>query len=224
MQDKKTKQINYPSCVYKISIKCDCVNTGLTFNNEPVKARFSLVVEFNQSNHQSRKEKAPEEIIVLLKNPSLATEKNSDRTINKVINDFYNTKYINVSKITFMNVFPFYITDSRKLSIFDNEMKNKEQNEKNKYEAILDRNLNKIKNIINNADVKPKIICAYGKGIGNKDNLKKIEDLLESYPSEKLNSFNSDESVPLHPQRLPIDPDKPIKEFKIKSKKDQAKK
>lgn len=222
MQDKNVKQINYPNCVSKID--CDCKYTDLNFNNEPVKARFSLVVEFKQSNHHSHKERAPEELIVLLKNPSRATEKNSDRTINKVINDLYNTEYINVSKITFINVFPFYITDSRKLSIFDNEMKNKEQNEKNKYEAILDKNLNKIKNIINNIDVKPKIICAYGKGIGNKDNLEKIEGLLEAYPSDKLKSFNTDKSVPLHPQRLPIDPDKPIKKFKIKSKKDQAKK
>ncbi|MEH7758201.1 DUF1643 domain-containing protein [Bacillus pumilus] len=224
MQYKKTKQINYPSCVYKDSIKCDCVNTGLTFNNEPVKARFSLVVEFKQSNHHSHKERAPEELIVLLKNPSRATEKNSDRTINKVINDLYNTKYINVSKITFINVFPFYITDSRKLSIFDNEMKNKELDEKKEYKDILDKNLNKIENIINNTDVKPKIICAYGKGIGNKDNLKKIEILLQAYPSDKLKSFNTDKSVPLHPQRLPIDPDKPIKKFIINCKKDQAKK
>ena len=58
MQDKNVKQINYPSCVSKID--CDCIYTDLNFNNEPVKARYSLVVEFNQLDYQSHKQIAPE--------------------------------------------------------------------------------------------------------------------------------------------------------------------
>ncbi|MCY7542403.1 DUF1643 domain-containing protein [Bacillus safensis] len=213
--------IQYPACIdrdednnYKIS--CDCKNTELSFNNEKVKVRYKLTVCYKEKPIND----GSEEIIVLLKNPSKANQEDSDRTINKVIKIF-DTDTGKVSKLTFLNVFPFYVTDSRQLSPFDKDLI---KNDKDKYEEFLKENLKVIKDTLFNSAESKTLICAYGKGVGNKQNLKNVEDLLKKYPSDKLKSFNTDESVPLHPQRLPIDPEKPYKEFKIKNKKDKAKK
>ncbi|MEV9652537.1 DUF1643 domain-containing protein [Bacillus aerius] len=204
--------IQYPACIdrdennnYKIS--CDCKDTELSFNDKKVKIRYKLVVHYKEKTNND----VSEEIIVLLKNPSKANKNYSDRTINKVIKIF-DTEKSKVSKITFLNVYPFYITDSRQLSSFD---ENFIKNHKNKYDDFLKENLKVIEDTLFNSGESKTLVCAYGKGVGNKKNLENVEGLLKKYPSDKLRSFKTDERVPLHPQRLPINPQSPCQPFEI---------
>ncbi|MBS4747431.1 DUF1643 domain-containing protein [Bacillus altitudinis] len=185
--------VDYPDCINEKSIHCDCTKSNLKFNNKNVKVRFCLVVEYKSKDLNAD----ASELIVLLKNPSHANKKTSDRTINKVISVFEHDG--NISRIIFLNVLPFYLTDSSQLPEFDNTFKNN-----NEYEKILDKNIQKLQGILISKGTRPNLICAYGKEIGNKNNMEKVEDILKKYPPAKLKKFKPDENVPLHPQRLPI--------------------
>lgn len=89
--------IHYKEFVDKDSITIDCDNLNY---------RYSLTIPFNREGEKSG--------LVIMMNPSKATDKISDNTINNVLTRIYN-ECPDVSKITITNLYPLYETYSEKL-------------------------------------------------------------------------------------------------------------
>jgi hypothetical protein len=92
--------INYKNIVDTSAIIIDCKSSGDTTY------RYSLTIPFNRKGEKS--------VLVVMMNPSKATDKVSDNTINKVLTRIHN-ECPEVSKVTITNLYPLYETYSDKL-------------------------------------------------------------------------------------------------------------
>lgn len=96
----------------------------------------------------SSSSKANKEILVILKNPSKATMKKSDYTINRVLKFCYKWQY---SKVYIMNLFPYYSTAAKGVNKF---IKNKTI-----YYTAMENNIEMLKHVAKNID---DVIVAWG--------------------------------------------------------------
>jgi hypothetical protein len=92
--------INYKNIVDTSGITIDCESSGHNTY------RYSLTVPFNRKGKKSA--------LVVMMNPSKATDKISDNTVNNVLTRIH-SECSEVSKVTITNLYPLYETYSDKL-------------------------------------------------------------------------------------------------------------
>lgn len=127
-------KIKYPSCVSKVR--------SINYEIRNCRVRTLLNITTNRNNEKS--------VLCIMMNPSKADEDQSDNSVNKVIKYFRDSYgFINI-----VNLFPFYETESPKLSELINKIKKEPE-----FNKIIKTNLCKIKTEINRAE---KIVLAWG--------------------------------------------------------------
>ncbi|EOO70346.1 hypothetical protein IIC_04788 [Bacillus cereus VD021] len=169
-----------------------------------VNKRYSLEVAID-SNTSIDKSMAT----VIMMNPSKATKICSDDTVNKVLRFFKKYKNIPIKKVTILNLFPYYETDSAELAKY---VDNNDSND-------LQENINRFENYINECDL---IVLAWGdvpSGFSAKTHneyVKKTMDIITAAQKKNVvyvfkdNRFAKNQIItqkqrPRHPNRITLD-------------------
>ena len=167
-----------------------------------VNKRYSLEVSINTSNAKST-------ATVIMMNPSKATKICSDDTVNKVLRFFIKYKNISVKKVTILNLFPYYVTDSAELANYVD----------NNDSIDLQENIYRFENYIDESDL---IVLAWGdvpSGFSAKTHneyVKKTMDIITAAQKKNVvyvfrdNRFTKNQIItqkqrPRHPNRISLD-------------------
>lgn len=186
-------------------VKCIPYPTGCIVQNispiGDVNKRYSLEVSINTFNSKST-------ATVIMMNPSKATKICSDDTVNKVLEFFKTYKNIPIKKVTILNLFPYYETDSKKLAKY---VDNNDSND-------LQENINRFENYIDESDL---IVLAWGdvpSGFSAKTHnkyVKKTMDIITAAHKNNVvyvfrdnrfakNLIITQEQRPRHPNRITL--------------------
>ncbi|MBF8153862.1 DUF1643 domain-containing protein [Exiguobacterium sp. TBG-PICH-001] len=114
---------DYPDYV-KVPVKVDDTST-------PIRCRFSLVAEINDRSNSNS-------VLVVMMNPSKATDKKTDSTVFNIIEHSYN--FLNAKKVEILNLYPFYEPNSSKVKTSTSKLKDSE------YDKLMSQNICTIKN------------------------------------------------------------------------------
>ncbi|GEM_PF-5221751 len=169
--------IQYADYVLNKSVKID----------ETINARYLLKVELNTTSDES--------IAVIMKNPSIANEDESDITINKVLEVAYRHNY---KTVYIHNLFCYYspkVKDIKDLIKVNDEIHNK------KNDACIIKTLSKVEKVLvgwGSIDINKEVNIIYNNRVKAVYELIKKKDLLI------LDEDFSESSFPKHPQTLAI--------------------
>jgi len=150
------------------------------------KFRYLLHIPFKNSISNNK-------VLVIMKNPSKATNYESDKTINNVLK-FCNTRY---SEVYIMNLFPYYSTNPSGIKTFIAMKKFVQIMKKN--DGVLNETINRVDSVI---------VAWGGNSIGNKEHydkaIKRVEDIIESSKkirhAVRVQGKSIERKYPWHPQ------------------------
>ncbi|WP_257147078.1 DUF1643 domain-containing protein [Bacillus cereus] len=184
-----------------IPYPADCIVKNISPIGD-VNKRYSLEVSINTPNAKST-------ATVIMMNPSKATKICSDDTVNKVLRFFKKYKNILIKKVSILNLFPYYETDSAELAKYV---------ENNDFNNLQD-NIKRFQNYIDESDL---IVLAWGdvpSGFSAKIHNKYVKKTMDIITAAKKKNvvyvfkddrFAKDKIIthkkrPRHPNRITLD-------------------
>lgn len=193
-KEKSIKVIDIEKEKYRVYKYKEFVNKdGINIDDDSNKnIRYLLTIPIDNTEDKS--------VLVILKNPSMATKEESDYTINKVLKFCHQNQY---KIVRIMNLFPYYSTDPKGVKKFIEN--------KSIYNDCIEKNLKILKE---NISISDDIIVAWGTDTINcKKEYNRIIELVENEIKDKNIYYVGRISTcgyPLHAQRWEDDMTKQV--------------